>query len=932
MGRLREFGSRVRGMFGRDQLEQELEEELRTHLEMLVDENIRRGMNPAEARLAARRSFGGFEQTKEAYRDQRGLPIMETFIQDIRYGYRLLRKNPGFTAVAVLTLALGIGANTAIFSVVDAVMLQTLPVHKPHELLLVNWTAKDWPAIVEDLEGSNHKDPAGGGWVSESVPYPIFEALRSQNTTLSEVFAFSSNVNGFNVQFEGKPYTAASQPVSGNYFTGLGVQTLVGRPILPDDDVATAPPVAVVSYNFWTSKLGGDESVVGKTIVINSLPLTLVGVAPPEFFGAQPGGVNDVWVTLHMYPRLVQALNFNGPVQTGAPVEAESAAYFEKSTTWWLVVMGRVKPGTSESQARAELDVIFNQSVDAMITSDKQQENRPALRVTPGNKGLDSLRRQFSEPLFVLMAAVGLVLLIACANVAGLLLARARARQKEIAVRLSLGARRLRLIQQLLTESLLLAAAGGFLGLVFARWFGELLVALVASGRSSITLPLEVNGRVMLFTAGVAILTGILFGLAPALSATRISLTAALKEGGAGSRLGARRSRLAKVLVSAQVALSLVLLVGAGLFLRTLQKLESVPLGFEREQLLMFRISPGLNGYSGPRLADYYRQVQERIAAIPGVTGVSFSSHGPVGDGTSSSSAKIPGVTTGKEGFDLHRHLVGPAYFTTLGIPMLTGRVLDERDNAGAPRVAVVNQTLARNAFGDDNPLGKVLRFGSDAKPRDFQIVGVVGDAKYNSLREAAPPTAYFSHLQAIDAASYMTFQVRTNTNPEALVAALRNEVAQVDANIPISSVDTLVQRIDKSLLFERMFSRLTGSFGLVALVLVCVGLYGTMSYFVARQTNEIGIRMALGAQPVRVFRMVLVQGLKLPGAGVAIGLLGAAAGTRLISSALYDVPALDPLTFVSVALLLIAVGLLACYLPARRAMRVDPMVALRYE
>ncbi|HYV03536.1 MAG TPA: FtsX-like permease family protein, partial [Blastocatellia bacterium] len=336
--------------------------------------------------------------------------------------------------------------------------------------------------------------------------------------------------------------------------------------------------------------------------------------------------------------------------------------------------------------------------------------------------------------------------------------------------------------------------------------------------------------------------------------------------------------------------------------------------------------------YTGPRLADYYRQLQERIAAVPGVTGVSFSAHGPVGDGVSSSSARIPGVTEGKQTFDLHRHLIGPGYFATLGLPTMTGRVLDERDNATGPRVTVVNQTLARSAFGDNNPLGKVLRFGSEAKPRDFQIVGVVGDAKYNDLRQAAPPTAYFSHLQAIDAASFMTFQVRTSTDPETIVASLRNQVAEVDANIPITRIDTLVQRIDKSLVFERMFSRLTGSFGLLALVLVCVGLYGTMSYFVARRTNEIGVRMALGAQPGRVFRMVLVEGFKLTGAGVVVGLAGAVVGARLISSVLYEVPAVDPLTFSLVALLLIGIGLLACYIPARRAMRVDPMVALRYE
>jgi predicted permease len=931
MGKFREIGSRIRGLFGKDRLDRELDEEMTAHIEMLVEENLRHGMTIEGARRAARRSFGGVTQTMEAYRDQRGLPMLETLGQDLRYGLRMLRKNPGFTTVAVLTLALGIGANTAIFSVLDAVMLQTLPVRNPQQLVLVNWTATDWPGVLEDLEGTNRKDP-NGGWVGEPVAYPIFEALRTRNTTMSEVIAFSANIDGFNVQFDGKPYSAATESVSGEYFTGLGVQAILGRPIVSDDDVASAPPVAVLSYKFWKSQLGGDQSIVGKTIVINNLPLTVIGVAPPEFFGAQPGEANDVWVTLHMYPRLVRALNFTAPGESGADAEAAAAAYWEQPSTWWLIVMGRLKPGVSESQGRAELDVVFDQSIDAMITSDKQRENRPSLILLPGNKGLDSIRRQFSEPLFVLMGAVALVLLIACANVAGLLLARATARQKEIAVRLSLGAKRSRLIQQLLTESVLLAVIGGTLGLLLSRWMSELLVALVASGRASIELSLGVNGRMLLFTAGVALLTGLLFGLAPAFSATRMSLTAALKEGGAGSKLGARRSRLARALVSAQVALSLVLLVGAGLFLRTLQKLENVPLGFERDHLLLFTVSPGLNGYKGAALVEYYRQLQERIGSIPGVSAVGFSQHGPVGSGASSSSIIIPGVTSGKERFDLHRHLIGPGYFDALGIPTFAGRLLDERDNANAPKVAVVNQTLAQKAFGDDNPLGKVLRFGSEAKPRDFQIVGVVGDARYNDLRQAPPPTAYFSYLQSIDVASFMTFQVRTKTDPEAIIAALRSQVAEVDANIPITGIDTLAQRIDKALLFERMFSRLTGSFGLLALVLVCVGLYGTMSYFVARRTNEIGIRMALGAQPARVFRMVLVEGLTLTTAGTVVGLAGAAFGTKLISSVLYEVPALDALTFASVAVLLIGVGLLACYIPARRAMKVDPMVALRYE
>jgi len=926
----RELVSRILGLLGGDKFDRDLDEEMHSHIEMLTDENLSRGMSLDEARRAARRSFGGVIQTKEAYRDQRGLPIVETIIQDGRYGLRMLRKNPAFTTVTVLTLALGIGANTAIFSVLDAVMLQNLPVEHPQQLVVVNWTSKDWPAIVEDLEGSNRKDSGSGGWLSESLPTPIFDALRTHSETLSDVFAFSANVDRFNLQFEGRPYSAETESVSGNYFTGLGVRPILGRTIIPADDAVTAAPVVVLSYNFWKRNLGSDESAIGKTIVTNNIPMTIVGVAPPEFFGTQPGENNDMWVTLRMFPRLVKALDFS--TASGSNAEAAADAYWQKSTTWWLVVMGRLKSGISEAQARAELGVIFDQSIDGMITSEKQKENRPAMKLVEGNKGLDYLRRRFSEPLFVLMGAVALVLLIACANVAGLLLSRATARQKEIAVRLSLGARRGRLIQQLFTESLLLAVLGGAFGFLLSRWMSDMLVALVSSGSSRIPLSITVNNRVLLFTAAVAVLTGVLFGLVPSFRATRISLTSALKEGGAGSRLGPRRSLLTRVLVSAQVALSLVLLVGAGLFLRTLQKLENVPLGFERDRLVLFSVAPALNGYKGAALAEYYRQVQERIGAVPEVSGVSFSSHGPIGDGSSSSSIKIPGVTKGKEVFDLHRHLVGPEYFTTLGIPTLTGRVLDERDNDAGPKVAVVNETLARNAFGEDNPLGKVLRFGSDEKPRDFQIVGVVGDAKYNDLRQVPPPTAYFSHLQNLNAASSMTFLVRTKTDPESVIGGLRTEVASVDANIPITRIDTLDQKIDKSLFLERMFSRLIGSFGLVALVLVCVGLYGTMSYFVSRRTSEIGVRMALGAQPSRVFRMVLAEGLVLTGAGVVVGLAGAGAATRLIASVLYDVQALDPITFASVAVLLIAIGLLACYIPARRAMKVDPMVALRYE
>ncbi|HMG33577.1 MAG TPA: ABC transporter permease [Blastocatellia bacterium] len=923
MSALRQFFARLRALFFRNRWEQDLADEIKIHVDMLTRENISRGMNETEARYAARREFGGIQQIAEAYRDQKSLTIVESLVQDVRYGLRLLRKNPGFSTVAILTLALGIGANTAIFSVLNGVMLESLPVSHPQQLLLLGWRAPEWPDVIESIEGNSLTDP-GGGLTGDSYSWQMYDALRDKNTVFSDTIAFSSNLQSFNLQYRGVSDTATAEPVSGNYFQGLAVQPILGRPILPDDDVKGAPGVAVVSYAFWKGKLGGNESIVDETIVVNSLPVTVVGIAPPEFFGTQPGNSIDIWVPLNSYPQLLRGLAYLAPGQVN--LEAAQQAYLADPRTWWLVVIGRLKPGITESAARAELQVLFDQGIEPLVTSEAQARTKPSMKVLPGAQGMDELRRRYSQPLAVLMCGVGLVLLIACANVAGLLLARAGARQREIALRLGLGARRIRLVQQLLTESVLLSLGGGVFGLLLSLWLSRFLVAIVDNGR--INLPLNVDSRVLAFTAVVSLLTGVLFGLAPAMASTKISLSEALKEGGAGKHTGGR-SRTVKVLVCGQVALSLLLLIGAGLFSRTLQKLQGVSLGFDRERLLLFSVWPGLNGYRGDRLVNYYTDVQSRIAALPGVRSVSFSGHGPIAYGSNVSFCSVPQMEKTRV---LRTNGIGPGYFETLGIPLFAGRFINQHDDESGPKVAVINRALAAEVFGDTDPLGKILRFGTEKRPRDFEIVGIVGDAKYEDLRSGPPLTVYFSYQQTLGGASFMTFEVRATGDTDSITALVRSEVAGVDASVPVQRMETLDNAIDRKLMLERMFSRLIGFFGMLALVLVCVGLYGTMSYFVGRKTNEIGIRMALGAQPARVFRGVLLEGATLTGIGIVVGFASAIGVTRLIASLLYEVAALDVLSFTLGALVLLVVGLLACYIPARRAMRVDPIVALRCE
>jgi predicted permease len=898
----------------RDRLDRELEEEMRFHLEMKVRENLDAGMTLREARNTARREFGNITLLREVSREMWGFRSLDALAQDARYGLRQLGRQPIFTAVAVLSLALGIGANTAIFSLIDAVLLKTLPVKNPDQLVLFKWISG--PEIpMELLSGSMSITDESAS--STSFSYATFEQFRQNGEALSHVFAFAE-IDRLNVGIDGQAELASGQVVSGNYYEALGVATVAGRAITDSDDrVAEADPVAVISYGYWQRRFGGDREAVGKTIYLNNSPFTIIGVAPPGFYGTLDVGASpDITV-----PVAKQSL-----VMPGEP-------YLNRPGVWWLQVIGRLKEGATAEQARARLEVILQQSATAYQTSSEKQKDIPRLEASAGSRGLGEVRQRFSDPLYILSAVVLLVLLIACANVSNLLLARATARRKEIAMRLALGASRIRLVRQLMTESLMLALMGGALGLLFAVWGKDLLVAALPNDSRAINIHVPIDLRVLAFTLAVSILTGFLFGLAPAFRATRVDLSPVLKDNAAAVVKAGSRSRLGKALVVAQVAMSLVLLVGAGLFIRTLRNLENVNLGFNKENVLLFKVDPTLNGYKGPAIAELYNQIIERVKTVPGVRSVSVSDYALISSSASITRISVPGLALPPGERPLvYLHPVGASFFETMEIPLLSGRGFGPQDVQGAPRVAIINETLARTFFPNEDPIGKRFTIMAAKTPEPIEVIGLVRDSKFSQVRDEAPPTYFSPYLQNVKNLRAMSFEVRTAGDPAGMVPAVRQIVQELDRNLPIFNVKTQSQQVDEALLQERQFARLSSFFGLLALILACIGLYGILSYAVARRTNEIGIRMALGAERRDVVWMVMRETLLLILIGVAIGLGGAFLSTGLISSMLFGLTATDPVTILFAALLMTGVAALAGYLPARRAALTDPIVALRYE
>ena len=894
--------------------ENELREELKFHLAEEVGDRLADGLSPDQARWAARRDLGNVTLLREDTRTLWSWILLEQLAQDIRYGLRTMAANKTFSAMAILSLALGIGANTAIFSFMDSILLRSLPVPEPESLVILSWRTPQREMYGSNRHNNSFADP-NGGYVGGFFSYPAFELLRKNESVFSAVFGYQG-AGDLNVTVRGRAELARTEYVSGDYFRGLGIPPAAGRLIGPDDDLAGAPGTAVISFALSHKRFGGPENAPGQSIRIDNLPFTVIGVAPAEFFGADPASAPDVYVPMHAN-LLLEGRNY-------------TAATYLDANYDWVVPMARLRPGISPSQAQAAAGGQFSEWARTARPK-RRADNVPTLLVREGSGGLDGLRRTYSKPLYILLTLVGLILGIACANIANLLLTRAAARRREIALRLSLGAGRLRIIRQLLTESVLLAVLGGTVGVVFAVWGIRFLTLQLANGRDNFTLDAELNWQVLVVAAGLSLLTGVLFGLAPALQSTRTDAAPALKESRTGQARGHvfRGLGLSRVLMVSQIAFTLLILVMAGLLVRTLSNLASIQLGFNRENLLTFQLNARQAGHKDPEIVAFYDDLRRQFSAIPGVRAATLSNHALIGMGTSGTGVRVSGVE-----FESSSILtIGAGFFTTMQIPMLLGREIDDRDRSGSPPVAVVNEAFARRSFGDRSPLGQHLTVQRVCTECDFEIVGVSANSLYGNLKGTAPSTVYLSFAQGgWGPVQGMVYELRTAGNPLNYVTAVRDLIQRADAGVPLSDVKSQSARIDQTISQELALARVCTAFALLALVIASVGLYGTMSYNVARRTGEIGIRMALGAQRGRVLWMVLREVLLLAAVGLAIGVPTALAASQLVESFLFGMKPNDPLALMGSAVTLVSAAILAGYLPARNASRIDPMIALRHD
>jgi predicted permease len=848
-------------------------------------------------------------------------------IKDLRHAVRMLLNAKGWTIVVILSLGLGIGANTALFSAVDGMLLTKIPVRDPDTLVRFRWVGRNDMVTSSSDYGPIDSAAYGGQRVRTTFSYPMYRQFVTDNRTLIDLLTCAP-LGRTNVVMDGHAELASGFVVSGNYFSVLGVNARLGRVFVPDDDRPTAPPVAVISSKYWHARFGTDPAIVGKTVKANDVLVTIVGVLPPEFTGIQQPIAEASDITFPI------SLNQQLDPFAGRPGNKDTLM---QPTYWWLQIMGRLKPGVTPAQVEGNLGGVFQATARAGFAeymkslSDKERNNSnnrdrsqvARLAVEPGAHGIYDVNSNDMRSVFILGGVVGLMLLIVCANVANLLLSRAASRQKEISVRLSLGATRWRLVRQLLTESLLLAGMGGAVGILIGYWGYKLL-----PGPSGTSSPLD--WRVLVFVLVVSGLTGILFGIAPALRGTAMNAGSALKE--SGRSIAGSRSVLSKALLVFQVAVSLVLLVGAGLFLQTLSNLRHVDVGFNPENLLLFRVNPALNRYDDAHMFTLYHDMLERFAAVPGVKGVAMSQPALLSGSLSSTGMYVQGRTYGptrNDGNDIYRIVVSPTFFDVMGIPVVKGRGITDRDTATAPKVVVINEAAVRKYFPTEDPIGHHIGQQPESSG-DLEVVGVLRDAKYNSVRDSVQPTEYIPYPQ-----SRMTngvFEVRTAAAPAGAMGSIRDISRQIDPNLPLTDVSTQIEQVEKRFQQERLFAQAYALFGVLALVLASIGLFGLMSYNVSRRTNEIGVRMALGAQPRDVLRLVMAESMLLVAIGAVLGVTAALGAARLIATQLFGVPPTDVAALATALAIMAAVSAFAGYLPARRASRVDPMVALRYE
>ncbi len=879
---------RLRALRQREEVINDIDREMRAHVELQTEENIKAGMSPADARERALRSFGNVNRAIDEAYDVKGGGVFETLLQDVRYGARMLTKHKAFTSVSVIRLALGIVANTAIFSVVNELLLRPLPYRDAERIVML------WEVTPE-------------GRRQNTTSRANFRAWRSQNSSFAHMAAFSDQ--RFNLTDTGEPEELSVQMATPDLFRILGVEPLHGRALIPDDDGPGSPPVAVLSYPLWQRRFGGQANIVGQQITLNGVKFTVTGVMPPSFqfhikHRSGTGRPAELWTVL--------------PMPTGGTANERGR---------FLSVVARLKDGVSLEQAGAEL-----RTIEARLSDEAPQFNKNfSAEVLP-------LREQFfgnvRRPLWLMLGAVGFVLLIACANVANLLLSLATSREKEIALRAALGARRGRIVRQLLTESLLLALLGSVLGLGFA-WLGIKALALI-SPRDLVSLQsVGLNLTVLLWTFGVSVLTGVIFGLAPALHISRLNLNDSLKEGGKSESAQASGSRrLRSALVVSEIALAVVLLASAGLLIKSFVRLQQVDRGFNTEGILTMVVRlPAARYPEDSQAVSFFNQALERVRTLPGVRSAGMVNFLPLYGGLGSNTAfKIEGRPEPPlgQGPSTDVRVADAGYFPTMGIPLLRGRSFSDMELREARQVILINEALARLHFPNEDPIGKRLDVAMFEKPTPAEIIGIVGNVRYDSLIDESPPAVYFPHPDL--AYPFMSLVVRTDGEPAAIAPAVQREIRSLDSNQPVSDVRTMDQVMAEWVSRSRFNTLLLGLFAGLATLLSAVGIFGVMNYSVALRTRELGLRLAIGAQPRQVLLLVLKQGLLLTMLGVVVGLAAALALTRLLSGLLFGVEAIDVGTFTTISLLLMIVSLLACYLPARRAMRIDPLQALRYE